>query len=470
MSLVIEGPPQGVQALLLPIDPRQPAGHFDSEDETYQAIDLEMVKLGGLHEAGIDWAYVDSASCLYLGTQCKHFRVVGHLQAVWLRTRQWTHWVDALHLLAGMVGQFWSSAHPKPGPTGYPNKRKQVQRWLENLQQALPLLERSSFCEMHQASAQQALEALAQAAGDAKLEQEAIQSLQQKLERQDAQAAVPVIERVGPAAGAGLFSSVQILPPAREREQRRALLDMAEQINRQDPYDPAGYQLRRFGLWAHLSTAPAVTREGRTELTVVPRDIVEAYQQALAANALEPALLLRIERSVSASPYWLRGSYLAATVASRLAMEGVAAAIRQSCERFVCRLPVLTQLCFSDGTAFVDAQTQAWISGGDQATASDQTARELSGLRDELHDQLAREGIEVVLMRLQQLHSTSDDPRQRNYATVIAADLLASRGLSWLAGDLYASVARQMRELTAQAWEPALYRKVTNLDNGNRED
>lgn len=148
----------------------------------------------------------------------------------------------------------------------------------------------------------------------------------------------------------------------------------------------------------------------------------------------------------------------------------MAAAIRQSCERFVCRLPVLTQLCFSDGTAFVDAQTQAWISGGDQATASDQTARELSGLRDELHDQLAREGIEVVLMRLQQLHSTSDDPRQRNYATVIAADLLASRGLSWLAGDLYASVARQMRELTAQAWEPALYRKVTNLDNGNRED
>ena len=31
------------------------------------------------------------------------------------------------------------------------------------------------------------------------------------------------------------------------------------------------------------------------------------------------------------------------------------------------RLPALLELCFSDGTPFVDAQTQAWITGADQA-------------------------------------------------------------------------------------------------------
>jgi len=256
------------------------------------------------------------------------------------------------------------------------------------------------------------------------------------------------------------FNSPKPQAPSNEREQRRAVLNMAEQINQQDPYDPTGYQLRRFGLWSHLRTAPLITRDRRTELTAVPKDIVDGYQDALNHNALDPNLLLRIEKSVCASPYWLRGSYLAAQVASRLAMDEVAAGIRQTCERFVCRLPALLELCFSDGTPFVDAQTQAWITGADQVQTTGSPVQEYAGLRDELTTQLNSEGVEVVLLRLQDLHARHDAPRQRSYATVIAADLLASRGLSWLADDLYASVARLMRDTTAQGWEPELYRKV----------
>lgn len=73
--------------LLAPIDPAVPAGLFDVEDETYQAIDQEMVKLGGLQEAMIDWVYIEEASCQYLSQQCKHLRIVAHLSAAWLRSR-----------------------------------------------------------------------------------------------------------------------------------------------------------------------------------------------------------------------------------------------------------------------------------------------------------------------------------------------------------------------------------------------
>ena len=137
MSLVIDVPADIVKRLLTPIDPGQPAGHFDLEDETYQAIDQEMVKLGGLREGDIDWPYIDEASRQYLAIQCKHWRIIGHLQAVWLRTRQWARWADALGLIAGMVELYWDSAYPKPGPTGYLNKRKQVQRLLGELVQVL---------------------------------------------------------------------------------------------------------------------------------------------------------------------------------------------------------------------------------------------------------------------------------------------------------------------------------------------
>ncbi|NWF07207.1 type VI secretion system protein TssA [Pseudomonas salomonii] len=463
MSLVIDVPADTVKLLLTPIDPEQPAGHFDVEDETYQAIDQEMVKLGGLREGDIDWPYIDEASRQYLASQCKHWRVVAHLQVVWLRTRQWARWADALSLLAGMVELYWDSAHPKPGPTGYLNKRKQLQRLLGDLGQVLPTLERSSFEPAYQAAAELALANLQRCVESAKLDPAPLDALQRQLDKYSEPVVATEPARAatsGSALESAFFNSPKPQAPSNEREQRRAVLSMAEQINQQDPYDPTGYQLRRFGLWSHLRTAPLITRDRRTELTAVPKDIVDGYQDALNHNAIEPNLLLRLEKSVCASPYWLRGSYLAAEVASRLAMEEVAAAIRQTCERFVCRLPALLELCFSDGTPFVDAQTQAWITGADQAQTTGSPVQEYAGLRDELASQLNTEGVEVVLLRLQELHATQDAPRQRSYATVIAADLLASRGLSWLADDLYANVARLMRETTAQGWEPELYRKV----------
>ena len=470
MSLVIDVPEDIVTLLLAPIDPEQPAGHFDVEDETYQAIDQEMVKLGGLRESDIDWPYIDEASRQYLATQCKHWRILGHLQVVWLRTRQWARWADAFGLLAGMVELYWDSAYPKPGPTGYLNKRKQVQRLLEDLGQVLPSLDRSSFAPAYQAAAQSALANLRRCVESAKLDSAPLDALQRQLSKYSEPVAAPEPTRATTSTSvldSAFFTSPKPQAPSNEREQRRALLSMAEQINLQDPYDPTGYQLRRFGLWSHLRTAPPITRDRRTELTAVPKDIVDGYQDALNHNTLDPNLLARLEKSVCASPYWLRGSYLAANVAARLAMEEVAAAIRQTCERFVCRLPALLELCFSDGTPFVDAQTQAWITGADQAQTTGSPVQEYASLRDELNTQLNTEGVEVVLLRLQELHATHDAPRQRSYATVIAADLLASRGLSWLADDLYASVARLMRDTTAQGWEPELYRKVAQPIDDN---
>lgn len=463
MSLVIDVPADIVKRLLTPIDPGQPAGHFDLEDETYQAIDQEMVKLGGLREGDIDWPYIDEASRQYLAIQCKHWRIIGHLQAVWLRTRQWARWADALGLIAGMVELYWDSAYPKPGPTGYLNKRKQVQRLLGDIGRVLPTLERSSFEPAYQAAAELALANLQLCVESAKLDPAPLDALQRQLDKYSEPVVATEASRVatsGNALDSAFFTTPKPQAPSNEREQRRALLSMAEQINQQDPYDPTGYQLRRLGLWSHLRTAPLITRDRRTELTAVPKDIVDGYQDALNHNALDPNLLLRVEKSVCASPYWLRGSYLAAQVASRLAMEQVAAAIRQTCERFVCRLPALLELCFSDGTPFVDAQTQAWITGADQTQATGSPVQEYASLRDQLTTQLNTEGVEVVLLRLQDLHATHDAPRQRSYATVIAADLLASRGLAWLANDLYASVARLMRDTTAQDWEPELFRKV----------
>lgn len=475
MSLVTWTATDAVAPLLAPIDPQVPAGLFDVEDETYQGIDQEMVKMGGLQQASIDWPYIEEASRHYLTTQCKQFRILGHLLTVWLREARWAQWSDAVSVLAGMVDRYWETAHPKPGPTGYLAKRKQVTLMLERLSDALPGLDRASFAAEHLSVAGAALACLQGCASKAQLDETAMSALERALKRASERAASAREPQEEPApipTSSTLAQSLHAVPKAGalggERETRRAVLSMAELVNQQDLYDPTGYLLRRFALWAHIQTAPAIRRERCTELAAVPKEVAESYQEALAGTAVEPALLARIEKSVVASPFWLRGSYLAATAATRLAMEGVAEAIRQSSVRFVQRVPALMELCFSDGSAFVDDQTRAWLcTSGHGATATG-TAPEYADLREELVAQMSSDGVEVTLLRLQTLQSEYRAPRQRCHASVIAADLLSAKGLSWLAEDLYASAARLMASTPAHVWEPDLYQRLAQHTEGSR--
>lgn len=469
MSLVARVSSDDIARLLAPIDPKLAAGLFDIEDETYQAIDQEMVKLGGLHEGAIDWPFIEEASRQYLSSHCKHLRIVGHLGVVWLRKRCWEHWCHTLQLLAGMVEHYWETAHPKPGPTGFLGKRKLVGVQVKRLIEALPQLDRFSYTPACAETAQKAIASLLQQAGSAQLDLPALQALERLLvKHSDSVIGVgnePARKPVSPARNATPLAEAFL--PAKttvslgnERETRRAVLSMAEFINQQDLYDPTGYQLRRFGLWAHIQAAPGARQDHRTELMSVPADIVSGYEEALSSTAIDPALLLRVEKSVTASPYWIRGSFLAASIASRLAMAEVAEAIRCATARFVRRLPAVQQRCFSDGVAFVDEQCLAWLKGAEASPAQTAGSQEFLGLREALVEQMEVEGVEAVLLRLQALQAQHSSPRERCHTTLIAADLLGARGVSWLAHDLCASVARTMQATTAQLWEPEVYQKL----------
>ncbi|PMZ99060.1 MULTISPECIES: type VI secretion system protein TssA [unclassified Pseudomonas] len=468
MSLVAEVNAQEIARLLAPIDAQAPVGLFDVEDETYQAIDQEMVKLGGLQASTIDWAYIEEASRQYLAQQCKHLRIVAHLSAAWLRSGCWERWGFTLALLAGMVERYWEIAHPKPGPKGFLGKRKLVGLVLDRLNEALPRLDRYTFTPAHAAIAQEALQRLQQQQAVAQLDGALLNDVERLLRKQAQQAGgagEPAAAKSSAAATRSAPLAEVIATPmprvslGNERESRRAVLAMAEMINQQDPYDPTGYQLRRFGLWAHIPAAPQVKQGNRTELMAVPLDIASDYEEAIAGTAIDAALLQRIEKSVTACPFWVRGSFLAASAATRLAMGEVAEAIRAATARFVQRMPALQQLCFSDGRSFVDEQSMAWLRGAAGQTQAE-SAHEFAGLREELAGQLDAGGVEPVLLKLQAMQADLRAPRERCHTTVIAADLLAARGVSWLAQDLCASVARTMQHTTAAVWEPEVFQRL----------
>ncbi|HGW5375647.1 TPA: type VI secretion system protein TssA [Pseudomonas aeruginosa] len=465
MPLVKQLPPLDLKALLAPLDERQPAGAFDEENELFQGIDHEMIKLGGLQERAIDWNFVDEGARRYLSNQCKHFRIAGHLMTVRLRTGSWRGWAEATGVLAGMVERYWETAHPRPGATGYLNKRRLVAQYLERLADALPKLDGKGYAEDFYKAGQQALDSLQASAPLAKLDVPELSRLEARLRQHAESNRAPELAEQStelPAKSEALtnafFAPIQA-GPGNERENRRSLLSAAEIINQQDAYDPTGYLLRRFTLWAHLTQVPSTRKDNRTELMAVPADVADSYGKALSSNTIDPALLQRVERSVASSPYWLRGSFLAAGIACKLDMPRVAEAIRQAAERFVTRLPALTKLEFADGRPFVDGDTQAWLSGAaqDEETNAVGSGLEYPALRDELRAQLDSGGVESMLRGLELLQKKKTDLRHGCHVMTIAAELLASRGLSWLAEGLYARAHSIMDSASTRAWEPELY-------------
>ncbi|MFW3899692.1 type VI secretion system protein TssA [Pseudomonas bharatica] len=460
MSLVKQLPPLDLKALLAALDERQPAGTFDAENPLFQDIDQEMVKLGGLQERTIDWEFVDQGARRYLTDHCKHFRIAGHLITAHLRTNSWRGWAEATSVLAAMVEKYWEAGHPKPGPTGYAGKRRLVGQYLERLGDALPHLDRKGYDEDFRKSAQHALDSLQASAPLSGLDVPQLSRLESTLRRYaestraPEQAKQPQPASVEPLADA--FFAPVLASPENEREYRRSLLSAAEAINLKDAFDPTGYLLRRFALWAHLTQAPYAHNDNRTALMATPLEITDTYEKALANNSIDPPLLQRIERSVAASPYWLRGSFLSASVARKLDMPRVAEAIRQACERLVTRLPALTSLAFVDGRALLDDDTQAWLSGSAENVGASFDP-EYPALRDELATLLDSAGVEPMLRSLESLQQQKSEPRHACHLMTIAAQLLASRGLNWLAEGLYARARCVMDSTSIRAWEPQLH-------------
>lgn len=463
MSLVKLLAPLDLDTLLAPIDPRQPAGVFDEEDDAYQGIDHEMVKLGSLQEATIDWPYVDEAAQHYLCSQCKHLRIAGHLLTARARTRSWRGWAEATGVLAGMVERYWETSYPKPGATGYLAKRRLVGQLLERLSDSLAALENTGYGEEFYKAGQAALDSLQRSAESAQLDVPTLSKIEGLLRQKAEALRAPELADAKldtPVRGDVLsdaFFTPALPTPGNEREGRKSLLAAAEIINQQDPYDPTGYLLRRFALWAHLTNAPSARKHHQTELMAVPADVAEGYAEALIANAVDPALLQRVERSVTTSPYWLRGSYLAAGIARRLEMPLVAEAIRQATERFVTRLPALGKLEFADGRPFVDGETQAWISGAQASGATSAAGHDYAAVRDELHSLLEAQGVESVLRRLETIQQEATDLRHRCHVMAIAAELLQPRGLTWLADGLFVRAYQSMQNTSAPEWEPNLF-------------
>jgi type VI secretion-associated protein, VC_A0119 family len=349
-----------------------PQGEDIRYDPDFEKVEAEIAKLTSLHKnQQTDWKLVQKLSCQLLIDRSKDLRLACWYSAALLKNEGSVRLVNVFELLGELFGHYGECCFPLK-----PRARLAVLNWL---------FERIDFNDddFIEKQTNDTIEQLINVlmACDAELNQQfgenapflvpKIQQLRDILRRQQqdkpSELAVATISSVlpgnplavmAPAISAITEDSDSVRIARYLQEQSRLLIPYLLQ---KDLADPRAYLLTRSCAWLQISTAPAANEQKITSLKPLSANKLQEYQQRLAAKEFA-ALIPDLEISLSKAPFWFDGHYWCAQALQALRHNAMAEYVRHYLSSFLLKFPELMALRFDDGSPFMGAETQSWLS------------------------------------------------------------------------------------------------------------
>ncbi|WP_417515539.1 type VI secretion system protein TssA [Marinobacter sp.] len=486
---VIEQHPY-VEQVVTPLDSEFVAGPTLGEDADLEFLETEIMKIGSLAHADIDWSKVESESLKILSARSKDLKVLGFLLIALQRGGDGERFALSLYLLQRVLETWWEDAWPYPGDKG---KRARRMLFTQMLQRATKGVAGISFDASVGDGRSFSLEVLTKIQGQAQqreLPGDALSDLRRSFEQlpqaQDAVAGSgnmpdknseqgldvpsssssaggrtntgtsPATTPANPALGA------LTLDPGDERATRQSLLRVADMLTGTQPERPLGYQVRRYAIWYSITSVPPARDGKRSDLAAVSADRIAEYREGLEKSP-DQTLWQRIEQSLSVSPFWLEGHRLSAGVASALGCDNCADAIRAAVDEFVARLPQLQELTFNDGTPFLSPETQEWLWSAATPGQSGVSASPWEQAYDAARELVVEKGLAPAMQLLEDGLVDAREPREQFYWRLASARLMKDAGLTSLASRQIRDLQQQLGGLVIDDWEPALLKQLEQL-------
>lgn len=472
-----------VEQVVPPMTGDSVAGPALGEDAALEFLEDEIMKIGALAHADIDWRKVESESLKILSDRSKDLKVLGFLLIALQRGGNGERFALSLYLLNRVLDTWWDESWPYPGDKG---RRARKMLFNQMLQRADKYLAGMCFDASVGDGRRFCLELLTKLETQAQqreLPMNALADLKRGIEMlprdQDsdpraepgAEGSATEPARAGDRSRTGAPPSIApaagkvgalTLDPGNERATRQSLLKVADMLTDTEPERPLGYQVRRYAIWQTITSIPP-TRDGRrTDLAAVSADRVAEYREAL-EKWPDLALWQRIEQSLSVSPFWLDGHWLSATAASALGYENCAEAIRAAVDEFVERLPQLPELTFNDGTEFLSPEAQAWLWSVSTTDNSGSGISPWEKAYDTARDLVTQNGLAAGMQLLEDGLAEAREPREQFYWRLASARLMKASGLVSLANRQVRDLQQQIEGLAIEGWEPALFKQLERL-------
>lgn len=454
-----------------------PVGEPVEDSNDYLALDEEMMKIGSLQHAHVEWETAEGLAIRMLSERGKDLKVLGHLLHCMQHGGNGVRFALSLRLLARSIAQpWWEHAYPFAGKRGDKLRPRLFQQFIQRSVKLLAGLDfhnaedefdacQASLNElqhqvMEKSLPDQAMDELSRQLKALKPTKQAISVPATTASKEASEQPTARVAQEGMASVAGAKAPELRLEAGNERSNRQALLKMAEFISEHSLGEPLAYRLRRYAVWSTIQALPAAKENGKTDLAPVSADRIADYRETLSKGG-DNALWQRIENSLALSPYWLEGHRLSAGLAKQLGHLRCAEAIRDETQRFLERLPGIERLTFNNGAAFLDDETARWLqsSGANSGSAGGGNEAWQVGLVE------ARESFEngdfgTALKVIDQGLSSARSPRDSAYWRLISAELLHEMGLESLAQQHYRTLHQTVTELALEQWEPALVSRL----------
>ncbi|HAS6172278.1 TPA: type VI secretion system protein TssA [Vibrio vulnificus] len=453
------------QCISKPVTNDNPIGERLVDHPLFDFIEEQMMKVGSLSHATVQWEEVEHSTIKLLSEQSKDIKLLVYLLQCLHNQITPLRFITSFLVMSEFIEQYWNESYPAPGARGNLPRRKYFSQMTQRFS---TVVDKFDFCHLDAADRQ----ALQAAVGEWKLVIEKqgllsdlvesiavrIEAEIQRAEKQ--QSSVQNVEQMTPSMPATTPSSSIVADHSSDKAAKQTLLKVADFLAEQDFGIPLSIRLRRFAVWGSITSLPDHNPDGQTLLRSMQADRVKGYQAQLRHADL--ALWRKVEQSLTMSPYWFEGQWMSYTIAQQLGKSDWSEAIAEETQSFLHRLPSLFDLKFKDGDPFVSESVKEWLANIGQKESSSLQAIE-GGWQEKrkVAFQLAKEGgIAVALSMLNDGLVGAVEPRDKFYWRLLSADLLRANHLDAMAGEQYQTLLEQATTMSVPEWEPSLIEQI----------
>ncbi|ENM5790963.1 type VI secretion system protein TssA [Vibrio mimicus] len=454
------------QCIAKPISSSHPVGERLVDHPLFDFIEDQMMKVGSLSHASVQWDEVEHSTLKLLGEQTKDIKLLVYLLQCLHNQMTPPRFITSFVVMSEFLNQYWTESYPAPGARGNLPRRKFFSQMVQRFAAAVDKLDFHRFDEADRQALEAAVGEWQQAVEKQGLLSELVESVvirvQAELKRaeQQHQAKVQSAKNEVPSETAPSAAASMVVDNSSDKAAKQTLLKVADFLAEQEFGIALSIRLRRFAVWGSITSLPDHKPDGETLLRGMQADRVKDYQDQLRHPDL--ALWRKVEQSLTMAPYWFEGQWMSYTIAQQLGKSDWSQAIAEETQNFLRRLPSLLELKFKGGEPFVSDSVKEWLAnvGETQSLAGKSVGGDWQEKRKEAF-QLAKEGgIAVALSMLNDGLVSAIEPRDKFYWRLLSADLLRANHLDAMAGEQYQTLLAQVTTLSVPEWEPSLVEQI----------
>jgi type VI secretion system protein VasJ len=452
--------------IVSPICDASPVGERLLDEPLFDFIEDQMMKVGSLSHASVQWQEVEHSTLQLLKEKSKDIKLLVYLLQCLHQDLNGARLIASFNVMGDFISHYWQESFPAPGKRGNLPRRKFFSQMCQRFSMALDKFDFSQLDGQARDDLSSAVSAWQEVITTNDLQSDMVESIALTVDNQLRKASEreQVNSKASPVTSEAALSVPDTRPAplvidnSSGKAAKETLFKVADFLSEQEFGAALSIRVRRHALWGAISSLPDHDSNGHCLLRGMNADRAKEYRDRCSQPNL--ALWRQVEQSITMSPFWFEGQLLSHDIAKALGYEQWCQAIREETQTFVERFPHVINLKFKDGEPFITDSVKQWLESHEGLNASAPRMNSWQEQRDEVFNLAKEGGIAVAMSRINDGLVKASEPRERFYWRLLSAELLKHHHLDGMAKEQFQHLKQEAMQAQVSQWEPSLIEQL----------